>query len=143
MSQKLNNFINEYNFKYKNKFIYLWIVILISYYEDKFNEILEIYLNLEKLSNKRLLTLQKLIKNNDIFFEENIIDFFYRLKNKKCNFNIYDFVIESLNLIDISKKKIEYVYFVYMLRINFNKKQKECLQELLIFNNMVVKYLKN
>ena len=141
--KKLNKFINEFNFKYKSKPIYLWSIMLISFYNNRFDMIVDIYKQIQKLSNKRIKVLEKLINDNDIFFEEIIIDFFYKLKFKNYKFDIYNFVIESLMLINQAKGNIDYIYLVYFSKLNTDKNQVECLKELLVFNNMVINYLKD
>tara|TARA_B110000879_G_scaffold211743_1_gene305413 strand:+ start:2867 stop:3307 length:441 start_codon:yes stop_codon:yes gene_type:complete len=140
---KIDIFINEFNLKYKSQSIYLWAIMLISYYNNHFEMIVDIYKQTLKLNDKRIKVFEKLISNNYIFFEEYIIDFFYKIKFKNYKFNIYNFIIESLMLISQSRKKIDLVYLVYLSNLNSTKTQIECLQELLIFNNMVINYLKN
>ena len=141
--KKLNKFINEFNYKYKSKPIYLWAIMLISYFNHRFEMIVDIYKQIQKLSEKKIKVLEKLINNNFIFFEEVIIDFFYKLKFKNYKFDIYNFVIEALMLISQAKGKIDYVYLVYFSKLNTNKNQVESLRELLVFNNMVINYLKD
>ena len=142
-SKKLNKFINEFNFKYKSKPIYLWSIMLISYYNNRFEMIVDIYKQIQKLNSNRIKVLEKLINDNDIFFEEFIIDFFYKLKFKNYKFEIYNFVIESLMLINQANGHIDYVYLVYFSKLNTEKNQVESLKELLVFNNMVNSYLKD
>ena len=142
-SKKLNKFINEFNFKYKSKPIYLWSIMLISYYNNRFEMIVDIYKQIQKLNSNRIKVLEKLINDNDIFFEECIIDFFYKLKFKNYKFEIYNFVIESLMLINQANGHIDYVYLVYFSKLNTEKNQVESLKELLVFNNMVNSYLKD
>lgn len=143
MSKKLDKFIKKYNLKYNSKPIYLWAVMLISYYENEFEKIVDIYERILNLKQKKLNVLEKLISNNSIFFEEYIIDFFYKLKFKKFTFDIYNFVLESLTLINKAKGDIDFVYLVFLGKLNPCKSQVECLQELLVFNNMVVNFLKS
>jgi len=141
--KNIDKFIKEFNYKYKSKPVYLWSIMLISYYSNRFEMIVDIYKRIQKLTIKRIKILENLISNNDIFFEEYIIDFFYKLKFKNYKFEIYNFIIEALMLISQSKGNIDYIYLVYFSKLNTNKNQVECLKELLVFNNMVVNYLKN
>lgn len=143
VKENINKFITEYNFKYKSKPIYLWSIILISYYNNRFEMIIDIYKKIQTLTNKRIKVLENLINNHDIFFEEYIIDFFYKLKFKNYKFEIYNFIIESLMLISQVKGNINYIYLVFFSKLSSNKNQIECLKELLVFNNMVVNYLKD
>ena len=52
MSKKLDKFIKKYNLKYNSKPIYLWAVMLISYYENEFEKIVDIYERILNLKQK-------------------------------------------------------------------------------------------
>ena len=135
----LNNIFKEK--KSKNIFIDSWINILLDKYVEKSNDIITIYDDIIKLNVKRLKTLESLIKSNNIFYQKYIIKFFMKLREKDSNFNVYDLTIETLWLINSVIDRLRLVYFIFYTSINFKKTKNECLQEILIFNNMVVSYL--
>lgn len=144
IENKLNNFINDYQNKFKNEFIYLWTILLLSYHENMDEKIIDNFDNFNKLDNNILKVLEKLIKEYDIFYEDFIIDFFFKMSKKKSKFNLYEHIIKSLMILS-STNNISYkAYFIFFLKKDYHKKNKiDIMNELLTLNNMIIDYLKN
>lgn len=145
IENKLNNFINDYRNKYKNEFIYLWTILLLSYYHDKYKKIIYNFEYINKLSKNNLKILEKLVKNNDIFYEEFIINFFYNINNKNVKFNIHEHIINNMMLISSNNENtIHLAYFIFYLNYNFNKSNKiKAMQDFLELNNIISNYLQD